>query len=109
MANGDKSKKQEERTKRIGIRQGERTRRKEAKLKAKTERIKARHPQNEKMQETVGQALNFNTLMENKKLRQRPEGAVDIPDGGWETRTETGWGTQVVGYNSDGSMRYQSK
>ena len=112
MANGDKSKKQEERTKRIGIRQGERTRRKEAKLKAKTERIKARHPQNERMEEHVGQALNFNTLMENKdlkKLRQRPEGAIDIPDGGWETRTETGFGTQVVGYNSDGSIRYQSK
>jgi hypothetical protein len=70
MANGDKSKKQEERTKRVGIRQGERTRRKEARLKAKTDRIKARHPQNERMEEQVGQALNLQSLMEN--IHQKP-------------------------------------
>tara|TARA_Y100000401_G_scaffold91335_1_gene77083 strand:+ start:244 stop:498 length:255 start_codon:yes stop_codon:yes gene_type:complete len=70
MANGNKSKKQEERTKRVGIRQGERTRRKEARLKAKTERIKARHPQNERMEEQVGQALNLQSLMEN--IHQKP-------------------------------------
>jgi hypothetical protein len=70
MANGDKSKKQEERTKRVGIRQGERTRRKEARLKAKTDRIKARHPQNERMEQQVGQALNLQSLMEN--IHQKP-------------------------------------
>ena len=107
MANGDKNKKAEERTKRIGIRQGEKTRRKETRLNARTDRIRARHPQNERMEESVNQALNFNTLMEN--TRKRPEGATDISDGGWETRLETGIGTQVMGYNSDGTLRYQSK
>ena len=67
---GDKQKKREQRTKRIGIRQGERTRRKEARLKAKTDRIKARHPQNERMEEQVDQALNLQSLMEN--IHQKP-------------------------------------
>ena len=106
MANGDKTK-AEERTERIAIRQGEKTARKKAKLNARTDRVRARHPQNERMEESVNQALNFNTLMEN--MKKRPEGATDISDGGWQTTTETILGTQVVGYNSDGSMRYQSK
>ena len=64
MSNG-KTTRAEERTKRIGIRQGEKTRRKEAKLKARTDRVRARHPQNESMQSTVNQAQNPNTLFEN--------------------------------------------
>ena len=77
MANGNKSKKQEERTKRVGIRQGERTRRKEARLKAKTERIKARHPQNERMEQQVNQALNIHSLMEN--VGYQPYGPGHVP------------------------------
>ena len=65
MPNGDKNKKAEERTKRIGIRQGERTRRQEQRKNARTDRVRARHPQNESMQSTVNQAQNPNTLFEN--------------------------------------------
>ena len=77
MANGNKSKKQEERTKRVAIRQGERTRRKEARLKAKTDRIKARHPQNERMEEQVDKALNLQSLMENAGYQ--PYGPGHVP------------------------------
>jgi len=63
---GDKQKKREERTKRIGIRQGERTRRREARANRR------RNRQNEKMSEAVDQALNSNTLLENKETAMQP-------------------------------------
>ncbi len=63
---GDKQKKREERTRRIGIRQGERTRRREARANRR------RNRQNEKMSESVDQALNSNTLLENKETAMQP-------------------------------------
>ena len=68
MANGDKNKKAEERTKRIGIRQGEKTRRKETRLNARTDRIRARHPQNERMEEAVKHATSERSLFDPIKI-----------------------------------------
>jgi len=69
---GDKQKKREERTKRIGIRQGERSRRKEARLNARTDRVRARNRYNFNMQQTVNKASNSNTLLENKETAMQP-------------------------------------
>ena len=116
MENGDKSKKQEERTKRVGIRQGERTRRKEAKLKAKTERIKARHPQNERMEEQVGQALNIHSLMENAGYqpygpgqvphhKSKSEGVPPEWKGPWKTQKGLGSGGKKKNFK-DRAIKY---
>ena len=55
--------------------------------------------------------VKFGNIAQNLDIKkgERPEGAVDISDGGYEVKYETGLGTQIIGYNSDGTMRYQSK
>ena len=77
MANGDKNKKAEERTKRIAISQGERTARKKIKLTSKTDRIRSRHPQNEKMQSAVDHATGPRSLFDIGDIEKEDKGWVD--------------------------------